>query len=159
MFDDTARKLAEDAVSTYCATHMHHELPSFKCSSIYSAYKKDAKEELKCWEGTEASFQPGCYFIYSALGELLYVGKTSVSTSTVGHRLWKHTRNTPPSWVPAPALVQIISVDQAFQACSLEDYLIVKLRPKFNVIGARKAAVEETVPPGPSLADSSDGLP
>jgi hypothetical protein len=56
MFDDIARKLAEDAVSTYCATHMHQELPSFKCSPVYSAYKKDAKEELKYWEGQKQVF-------------------------------------------------------------------------------------------------------
>lgn len=137
MFDTAAKKLSEAALRMYCATHMHHEAPLFKCSALYSAYKKDVNEGLECWEGKEASYLPGCYFIYSEFDELLYVGKTSVATSTVGRRLWQHLKKTPPSWVPAPAFVQIVGVNQAFQASSLEDYLILTLRPKFNVVGGK----------------------
>jgi hypothetical protein len=101
MFDDTATKLSEGAVSTYCSTHMHHELALFKCSILYSFRKG---EGLICWEGTEESYKPGCYLLYSEFGALLYA---VVSTTGVGPRLYLHTRKTPRRGFPHPHLFKL----------------------------------------------------
>lgn len=94
-----------------------------------------SKETGRSWEGTDFSYRHGCYLIYSASGDLLYVGKASLTTSTIGKRLWTHLRKLRSSWVPIPAFVQIVEVCQPFEAASLEEFLIQELHPKFNALG------------------------
>ena len=59
----------------------------------------------------------GCYAIYAGDGELLYIGKA-----------W--TR--PEHWTKPPKYIQAIKVHESFEASSLEEYLIQKLRPRDN---------------------------
>jgi hypothetical protein len=93
--------------------------------------------DIKSWEGTEASYKPGCYAISPEGGNLLYyIGKASLG-ATVGSRLVRF-RYKPPTWLPVPAFVQVVEVSEAFEAPSLEEFLIRELQPKFNDRGIRR---------------------
>ena len=84
--------------------------------------------------------QPGCYFIFDAPGELLYVGKASLR-STVGRRLatyfyWNDgiaLRHT--GWTKTPTHIRTIAVNLAYEAASLEEFLIGELQPSQNTSG------------------------
>jgi hypothetical protein len=80
----------------------------------------------------------GCYVMYAADGELLYIGKAwemgsrlssyflGIRSSTPGAPRPEHT------WTKAPKYIQTIRVHEFFEASSLEEYLIQKLRPCDN---------------------------
>ena len=131
MFDSAVADLSKQKVQTYCATYRHPNLGSFKVSEMYTM----SKEAGRSWEGTDVSYRHGCYLIYSESGELLYIGKASLTTSNIGRRLWVHLHKPRPSWVPPAAFVQIVEVGQPFEAASLEEFLIQELHPKFNAHG------------------------
>src|SRR5437660_1185859 len=83
---------------------------------------------------------PGCYAIYCEQMGLLYVGKVS-NAGAMAHRLSKHFRTQDlgrpemqGSWPRMPHYVQTIKVHEAFEAPSLEEFLIRELNPPGNVI-------------------------
>jgi hypothetical protein len=92
----------------------------------------------------------GCYAFYSSEGELIYVGKTSLN-QTLGARLGSHflgIRSSTPglakgTWKSLPKYIQTIAVREAFEAPSLEEYLILKLQPSENVRKGRLAKIIE----------------
>jgi hypothetical protein len=118
----------KDCLERYCTQHRHPDRPGFTVHDY----------TLASWEGTDVSRKPGCYVLYSSAGELLYIGKASNSKS-VGSRLVRF-RYSPVTWEPTPALVQIIEVAEAFEAPSLEEFLIDKLQPRFNSRGIKRQA-------------------
>ena len=124
-----------EAVRKYEQIYRHPDRPAFDVSEPMSAGDKDVKGD---WEGTGASFRAGCYVLFSAMGALLYVGKASHGR-TVGNRLVRF-RYQGSGWVEPPAYVRIIVVSEAFEAPSLEEFLIRELRPPVNKQGAEQLA-------------------
>jgi hypothetical protein len=131
---------AEELVVQYCS---RYNLQNWTITKLLTAYRdpdRDYEYDPKNWRGSDESAKSGVYFIYAIDGELLYVGKSSQSDGiTVGYRLWDHCRK---KWDPKPAYVKILVVENDFEACSLEEFLIKKLHPRFNKTAnrSRKAA-------------------
>ncbi len=90
----------------------------------------------------------GVYCIFSADEFLLYVGKASMS-GTIGSRLgchfWKARENptlyefdgTEEAWGGKPDKLFVYVVEHKWEAPSLEEYLIEKLKPSGNVRGVK----------------------
>jgi hypothetical protein len=80
----------------------------------------------------------GCYAMYAADGELLYIAKAwelgsrlasyflGIRSLTPGATRPEHT------WTKPPKYLQTIKVREPFEAASLEEYLIQKIRPCDN---------------------------
>jgi hypothetical protein len=124
---NSAAEALRQKVVEYCKRHRHSDL------SVFTVPDHD----IKSWEGTEVSYRPGCYTIYSEGGDLLdYIGKASLSAS-VGSRLVRF-RYKPPTWLSVSAFVQIVQVSEAFEAPSLEEWLIRELQPRFDDRGIKR---------------------
>jgi excinuclease UvrABC nuclease subunit len=91
---------------------------------------------------------PGCYFLFDKDHRLLYIGKASMGSS-MGARVASHfwwdkpageLRATKVHWLasekPAKWLRTVV-VKKAWEAPSLEEYLITKLQPPLNIAGNR----------------------
>ncbi|WP_457797602.1 GIY-YIG nuclease family protein [Methylocystis sp. S23] len=90
---------------------------------------------MTSWYATPEASKPGCYVFYSATGEILYVGKASL-TSDMGARIAAHDYQKPRSaWREQAAFVQFVIVPEAFESPSLEEFLINELRPTGNIRG------------------------
>ncbi len=83
---------------------------------------------------------PGVYVFYDEDEKLSYVGKASWS-NTLGNRIASYFKSHPEqgivprsghSWKRMPRYVQTISVQQHFEAPSLEEFLISELEPVDN---------------------------
>jgi len=118
-FDSPDRRLVARLVREYCATQRHPSLLLFQIHGPFTT---------KSWRNTEESNKIGCYAIYDEDENLLYIG---MSTKNIGDRLRiffrastqssEHWRNESPS-----SLVEIIEVSEAWEAPSLEEFLVVK---------------------------------
>lgn len=85
----------------------------------------------------------GCYAIYTASDELLYIGKAS-NKHVMGFRLgaiW-HLNADKTAYIPRgdwggkkPQIIRTIPVREPYEAPSLEEFLIRELRPPCNTIG------------------------
>lgn len=89
--------------------------------------------------------KPGCYFIFNAEDEVLYIGKASLR-STVGRRLatyfyWDKEADAIAhchgGWTEEPTKLRTIAVQKAFEAASLEEFLIAELQPSQNTSGIK----------------------
>jgi excinuclease UvrABC nuclease subunit len=123
----------------------------FEVSCVYGLFPKDAGEfaEVKSrWpESYPHSDRRGVYLIFGKSGRLLYVGKAS--QQPIGTRLGsyfhsdgnKGCRIAHPDWSETPAYVVTIAVpdDRWHEASSLEEYLIVALKPCDNSRGLSTA--------------------
>ena len=130
MADSTDERRVLDAVDEYARTHMHPDRPK---PSVGEAHIVGAVMEKGSCEGTAASWKPGCYAVFSQNGDLLYIGKAS-NTNMIGDRLVRF-RYKGVSWANPPALVRLITVGEAFEAPSLEEFLINRLQPSYNKHG------------------------
>ena len=120
--------MVRDATEEYCRTYLNPGRRPFIVNPLH---------HLQSWWGTPEASRPGCYAIYSTKDELLYIG---VATNAVGNRLAAHVPNPVPPWAEAHRLfgslyIQIINVNEAFEAPSLEAFLIRKFNPKGNISG------------------------
>ncbi|WP_227421945.1 GIY-YIG nuclease family protein [Pacificispira spongiicola] len=90
--------------------------------------------------------RPGCYAIFDRDLKLLYIGKTI----NFGKRLGEHFKvdptdptrkrglpKTTEAWSPKAHYVLTVALDHAYEAPSLEEYLIEKLQPCGNRMGIR----------------------
>jgi hypothetical protein len=115
-------------VATYCKKYRNPQLPPFIVSEPHT---------MTSWYGTPEAARPGCYVFYSQTGEVLYVGKASL-TRAVGNRLAAHDHSKPrTSWRERAAFVQFVSVSEPFEAPSLEEFLVSRLCPIGNIRGGR----------------------
>jgi hypothetical protein len=112
------------AVQCYCATHLH---PSRVPFAVYEY------PTMTAWEGEPPSYQRGCYAVFSAAGELLYIGKASLK-NTIGGRLVE-IRKKPMRNGEIAVSACLVTVHDHFEAPSLEEFLIRELRPKWNSVG------------------------
>jgi hypothetical protein len=131
--DMTQAYAVRQFVDGYCKKHQH----SFITHDIHTKLS---------WEGKLESYRPGCYALYTASGELLYIGKAS-NTRSVGTRLWHHFRKSSAPWMPTVAFVQIIEVSEPYEAPSFEEYLIRETQPRYNGKGIRRAGLNEKPTP------------
>ena len=121
-----------EAVEAYCATRRHPDLPAF---TVHPA------QGVQAWWGSPESARPGCYAFFDAAGLLLYVGKASMGAS-LGSRMAAHDHRVPTApWRQRAAFVVLVTVAEPFEAPSLEEYLIDRLRPPGNVHGLGAAPV------------------
>jgi hypothetical protein len=87
---------------------------------------------------------PGCYLIFDEELRLLYIGKASLNNS-MGARIATHLKRdratSEISFVHPdgtnPFYLQTVKVNKAYQAPSLEEYLIGELQPPRNVLKGR----------------------
>jgi hypothetical protein len=119
-------------VDRYCT--LHSIIPAFEISplaDIQQLYRDKAPFPFQD--------DAGCYLLWSATTELLYVGKVSLRHN-IYSRLktyfrWDEDRTMilpTGHWTSAPTFVQVIKVKEPYQAPSLEEYLIDKLNPSDN---------------------------
>lgn len=88
------------------------------------------------WWGSGSANLPGCYIVYDAKGAPLYLGKAS-HTKRIGDRLHTHERYSKAEWTLHGAMVQIVNVEHAYQAPSLEEYLLMHVPLIHNKHGSR----------------------
>lgn len=88
----------------------------------------------------------GVYAFFDKDGELLYVGKASHS-NTLGRRILSYFYAAKPDdggakprhqWTARPRYALITATKPAFEAPSLEEYLIHELDPPENTVGRRR---------------------
>jgi hypothetical protein len=94
----------------------------------------------------------GCYAFYADDGELLYIGKAwqmgrrlgsyfqGVRSLNPGAPISEHT------WTKPPKSIQTVGVYEPFEASSLEEYLIQKLRPSNNALVGGQASPQSRLP-------------
>ncbi len=85
----------------------------------------------------------GCYFLCDE-ETVLYIGKASMGNSigarVSSHFVWNGHELFPvkANWIPTPIYLRTLVVSPAWEAASLEEYLIHHLNPPFNVAGRSK---------------------
>ena len=123
MSDEIGAALRKE-IEIYCQRYRHPQLPPFIVCEPHS---------MTSWYGTSEAAKPDCYVYYSQDGDVLYVGKASM-TRDVGHRLYVHENRKPrAAWREKAEFVQFVSVSEPFEAPSLEEFLLTRLNPKGNV--------------------------
>jgi len=125
-----------DALAKYNAKY--HIAPAFRISERYDLNRQ--------WNETLPDARDtGCYIFYDADMRLLYIGKSSLR-NTLGSRVSSYFGNDPVSggalpkhegWTLPPAYLQTIKVNFAYEAPSLEEYLIETLQPCNNTRGLK----------------------
>lgn len=122
----------QQAVDDYCRKYAID--PPFPLSAPYHLARE--------WKSTTIPHAErcGCYFFYDKEGSLLYIGKVSLS-HTLGRRTtsyfrWDDKAAAPvpkhTGWKPPPVWLQTLCVNEPYEAPSLEEYLIDRLRPPSN---------------------------
>lgn len=129
-----------DRIDTYHRTYRHPSLIEPQVSGLYSLFPHErpgSSHEL-CWPKTWPNAdRPGVYLIFSKELELLYIGKAAVIGSRLGvYFQYDHDGlrgcKVVHDWSVPPALVVTVALGEAFEAPSLEEYLITELNPPDN---------------------------
>ena len=141
----------ESEVAAYCKKY--NIRPPFLVSEAWNIRK--GYEEKTQFPYTGAA---GCYAIYSADDTLLYIGKASMYQN-LGYRLdtyFHGVKSASPGslkphykWNKSPEYLRTVKVNERFEAPSLEEFLIMKLKPCHNDLGsgrARSASPGATAP-------------
>jgi hypothetical protein len=134
--DHPTDELLEAAIAQYCTTYnlkLKHGLSDwYDVTSQWNDYLPHVGEQ-------------GCYFIYDEKKVLRYIGKVSL-TNTLGSRMASYFERAPGSpgararhtgWTCTPTYVRALAVEKAWEAPSLEEYLIHHLKPDHNTRGIR----------------------
>lgn len=122
----------QGAIDDYCRKYAID--PGFQLSEPYHLERQ--------WKSTTIpnADRCGCYFFYGEPGDLLYIGKVSLA-HTLGRRTTSYFRVDPETarpktkdaaWSDAPVWLQTLSVNEPYEAPSLEEYLIDRFRPPSN---------------------------
>jgi hypothetical protein len=138
----------KNLVDRYQQTIRHPSLEPLEVSGLYDLFP-DSDNALPgvslSWNDTwPGSGLGGVYAFVAADGEVLYVGKASMN-SFLGARLQNYVRNGPnggcelkhEGWMPRPRYVVTIALpdETAFEAPSIEEFLIRELNPSNNKAG------------------------
>jgi len=123
-----------EKVHEYCKQYLNPIRPVFEISRIY-----DLQQE---WQTVKFPYSDdqGCYVFYSEDLKLLYIGKASLKHQLGGkianYFRWDATGRKLVACLERlrPAcFVQTIKVNEAFEAPSLEEFLLRELDPPANV--------------------------
>jgi hypothetical protein len=137
----------ESRVVEYC--RRYGISPAFKISEPF-----DVERDLKAQYPNSDS--AGCYAVYTASYELLYIG-VAANSNVIGLRLgdiWRLNADktavvSKKDWDKKPQIVRTIPVpvDRPYEALSLEGFLIQELQPQYNKVGGgpRAGRVAECV--------------
>ena len=132
----------------YCVHYRGPNMPKLVISGLYDLFPSSNSNACEYrwpddWPFVES---PGVYFIFDADMQVLYIGKASMN-SWFGNRLHTYFQfgsdkecvvQNRDSWNGDPRFVAVIPMDQKyrFEAPALEEYLITKLKPIDNKVGA-----------------------
>jgi hypothetical protein len=130
-----AQALVRKAVERYCQRYCIS--PPFEISALYDV------ETDYCTKSWPFNTDSGCYVFYGENGRLVYVGLglplgrrlAAWFKGDAGRGVPKHRVVGPGvegGWQYAPRFIQAIRVHEAFEAPSLEAYLIRELQPSDN---------------------------
>ena len=136
-------KSVRAALERYQTRYRNPSLPKLELSGLYalfpSANDHPACDAERSWPDYWPDVDdPGVYFIFDRALDLLYVGKAAI----LGRRLsewfqYNETRDCRVigTWSRRPEIVATARVGAAFEACSLEEFLIAELLPSDNIAG------------------------
>jgi hypothetical protein len=155
---DMTRVIDERLNSVICAIedftdkYRRHDFPPLEISNLYDLFPS-ALHSLDTappdvWPAPYPFDQrTGVYFIFSESFELLYVGKSSMS-SCIGKRLWTYFHYAPgqvcvlkhSTWTQNPRFLITVAVPETtpFEAPALEEFLIGRLQPTNNKVGRKR---------------------
>jgi hypothetical protein len=140
----------QSAVRRYHNAYRNPKLRRPRLSGLYALFpgSNGAHKANFSWpEAWPDAEEPGVYMVFDSRLNLLYVGKAR----KIGWRLSEYFRygktrqgglilgqcgvSKRYTWSRRPEYIATVRVDQAFEASSLEEYLIVELRPPDNTAG------------------------
>jgi hypothetical protein len=141
-------KIVTDALREFKAKYRRTDFPDLEPSGLYALYPDEAKGVSSDWdEEWPSSKDAGVYLIFDSGLLLLYIGKASMN-DCIGVRLSEHLpcdkitkKCNVDGWShEKPMYVATVAVptDIKFEAAALEEYLIGKLSPSYNVQGRIK---------------------
>lgn len=130
MDEVTAASQLKEEVAHYDKTYRHPGLQRLEVRGPSAASKLDPNP----WSRDDFSTDPGCYVVYGKYWQCLYVGKASFG-AIMGARLYAHLVRGLAGWRGEAAHVFMVKVTQSFEAPSLEEFLIGRLKPVANSIG------------------------
>jgi hypothetical protein len=114
-----------DIVRRYCADSRSPLAPPFR-TECHPIWRLEASTDLT---------GPGVYILSDPLFVPLYLGKASVKSS-IGARIRAKLRHRPPHWGDDWIYNAIvIKVKRAYEAPSLEEFLLGEIPTKYNVQG------------------------
>ncbi len=125
----------KNAVAAYCDKYCI--TPRFEISDVFDI-KNTEHWARPTWPSHDRA---GCYAIYSASGDLLYIGESGrleyrldnwFTQDETGQHGVHHADH---GWSKEPCLVQTIPVNEPWEHRSLELYLIQNLHPPDNTSG------------------------
>jgi hypothetical protein len=123
------------ALSEYHQVWRHPSLKELKVSETYDI-ENDFK---KCYPGDG---RPGCYVFLDQSYNIIYVGKSGslgprIHSYFLSYR--EHKRLIfRDSWSVTPRYIVCVEVKESFEAPSLEEFLIQRLKPPANTVGNPK---------------------
>jgi len=140
----------EQALDSYHTQYRNSSLRKLTLSGIYSLHpvKNENSTGKSQWPDKWPDVdKPGVYMVLDQDKKLLYVGKSSLG-NTIGNRLGSHFQYAKDGsktcvavggglWSRPPFYVMTIRVDKAFEAPSIEEYLIEVLCPPDNIRGKK----------------------
>lgn len=132
----------KSGVDDYCRAFRREGLPPFQISGAYDQFPHQGPAVVPVQDHWPNSWphpgKPGVYAMFSETMALLYIGKSS---RTISSRLSScygfetdRTCRVRGQWKALPRYVVAVAVpaDSPWEAASLEEYLIFKLRPSTN---------------------------
>jgi hypothetical protein len=139
----------QPALDAYHNTYRNPTLKRLRLSDLYALFPSTASSHgfkpAGSWPGVWPNVDnPGVYLVFDANLKVLYVGKASL-TQNFGTRLaeyFQYEKSTGScevrgGWSRRPEYVGTIPVEAAFEAPSLEEYLIQELCPSDNTVGRK----------------------
>ena len=138
-----------DLINLYHQTYRHPALSAPEVSNIYALFPGDLASHppANCWPADWLQGnRPGVYLIFNAQMGLLYIGKaTSLALRLSNYFKYLDGRGTGcrvvhEYWTARPSFVVTVALAKAFEASSLEEYLIGTLNPPDNKVGVMEKA-------------------
>ena len=131
------------ALERYHSSYRNPSLPKLELSGLYALFPSASERPAYRIEKSWPDYWPdvdasGVYFIFDHSLDLLYVGKAAI----LGRRLsewfqYSDSRDCKVigTWSRRPEYVATVRVSAAFEASSLEEFLIADLCPCDNIAG------------------------
>lgn len=135
-----------NAATTFQAAWRHPRLPPLECRELYSLFPQETlgTPARASWpDNWPYAERPGIYLVFGTKMQLLYVGQSG----TLRYRLnsyfrWSAGRGSPcrivhTVWKTRPTFIATMAVADAFEAATLDEYLIAEVPPAENRLGIK----------------------